>query len=107
VRKLAVAYGLWPLTLNLTNVHPAGEPRSTQSGWDLSSSVNSPASAVEDDRNRQLAVRYELERECARSAGAVLVRPYGFIAFRCAEAVSDPTAALNAAFDQILPTNER
>jgi 2,4-dichlorophenol 6-monooxygenase len=41
------------------------------------------------------------------SAGVVLVRPDRFIAFRSTEAVSDPAAALNAAFDQILATNER
>jgi 2,4-dichlorophenol 6-monooxygenase len=41
------------------------------------------------------------------SAGVVLVRPDRFIAFRSTEAVSDPGAALNAAFDQILATNER
>jgi hypothetical protein len=37
----------------------------------------------------------------------VLVRPDRFIAFRCAEAVSDPAAVLNTAFDQILATSER
>jgi 2,4-dichlorophenol 6-monooxygenase len=41
------------------------------------------------------------------SAGVVLVRPDRFIAFRSTEAVSDPAAALNAAFDQILATSER
>ena len=44
---------------------------------------------------------------CARAAGAVLAHPDRFIAFGCAEAVSYPTAALNADFDQILATNER
>jgi 2,4-dichlorophenol 6-monooxygenase len=48
-----------------------------------------------------------LKRRSVSSAGAVLVRPDRFIAFRCAEAVSDPTAVLNAAFDQVLATNER
>jgi 2,4-dichlorophenol 6-monooxygenase len=48
-----------------------------------------------------------LKQRGVSSAGAVLVRPDRFIAFRCAEAVSDPTAKLNAAFDQILATSER
>jgi 2,4-dichlorophenol 6-monooxygenase len=48
-----------------------------------------------------------LKQRGVSSAGAVLVRPDRFIAFRCAEAVSDPTAALNTVFDQILATSER
>ena len=106
MRKLAVAYDLWPLTLNLSNLHPAGEPRSSQSGWDLSSSVNSSASAVEDDRNRQLAARYELERGVRARPGRCWAALTG-LSRLAAEAVSYPTAALNAEFDQILATNER
>ena len=106
MRKLAVAYDLWPLTLNLINVHPAGEPRSSQSGWDLSSS-----SIAQQARSKRTTIvnspRGMNSSACARAAGAVLARPDRFIAFGCAEAVSYPTAALNADFDQILATNER
>src|SRR6202022_1582915 len=42
---------------------PAGEPRPSQSGGDLSSSIDSSASTVDGDRNRRLAARYQLERE--------------------------------------------
>jgi 2,4-dichlorophenol 6-monooxygenase len=48
-----------------------------------------------------------LKHRGVSSAGVVLVRPDRFIAFRSPEAVSDPAAALNAVFDQILATNER
>jgi 2,4-dichlorophenol 6-monooxygenase len=41
------------------------------------------------------------------SAGAVLVRPDRFVAFRATEAVSDPTAVLESVLDQILATSER
>ena len=68
--------------------------------------LNSSASAVEEDDNRQLAARYELERVCALGRGGA-GRPDRFITFGCAKAVSYPTAALNAEFDQILATNER
>src|ERR1700757_4095767 len=46
------------------NVHPqVGHAEVSQSGGDLSSSVDSSATAIEDDRNRRLAARYQLERE--------------------------------------------
>lgn len=48
-----------------------------------------------------------LKHRGVSSAGVVLVRPDRFIAFRSTEAVSDPAAVLNAAFDQILANNER
>jgi len=48
-----------------------------------------------------------LKQRGVSSAGAVLVRPDRFIAFRAAEAVSDPAAVLNTVFDQILAPSER
>jgi len=48
-----------------------------------------------------------LKQRGVSSAGAVLVRPDRFIAFRCAAAVSDPAAVLNDVFDQILAPSER
>jgi 2,4-dichlorophenol 6-monooxygenase len=48
-----------------------------------------------------------LKQRGIRADGAVLVRPDRFVGYRAMEAVSDPAAALNAAFDQILATTGR
>jgi 2,4-dichlorophenol 6-monooxygenase len=48
-----------------------------------------------------------LKHRGIRSDGALLVRPDRFVAFRAFEAASDPAAALNAAFDQILAIGGR